>query len=240
MTAPKLYGRAQRGFSLAELLVAMTIGLFILGGVAAVFVNLKSTFGTQDQLAQLQDSERLALTMLTTTIEDAGYYPDPVSSTAATSMPAALGTYGSMGAGQGLVGVTASGSDSITSRYVSTSGDGLMNCLGQTNTTGAKKIFLNTLFVDPAMGLMCSTDGGDTATTLVANVASLNVVYGTDTNGLGTAYSYLNAAAVTTANLWPMVRTVRLNIVFRNPYAAQAGQPQTITRVQTVSLMNQS
>ena len=46
---------AERGLTLVEMMVAITIGLFISLGLSAVFVNMKRAFNSQDALAQLQD-----------------------------------------------------------------------------------------------------------------------------------------------------------------------------------------
>ncbi|MDE1947681.1 MAG: PilW family protein [Burkholderiales bacterium] len=237
--------KKQSGFSLVELLVAVTIGLFIVGGLGAVYVHLKQAFNSQGQLAQLQDSERLALTMLTTTIEESGYFPDPLNYTAATepSFVAASigagGVYGSVSAGQGLVGTSGSSgaSDTLTTRFVTAPASGLLNCLGKTNTGTANALFTNTFTVD-ANGLSCSTDGGLTSTPLAGQVVSLSASYLVDTTGLGTALGYRSAAAVTAAGLWSNVRSVQLTVVFTNPLAAQAGQPATTTWVQNVSVLN--
>ena len=79
--------RLASGLTLIEMMVAVTIGLFIALALSSVFLSLKSAFVSQDQLAQLQDNERLALTILTSSVEMAGYFPDPVASTkAATSL----------------------------------------------------------------------------------------------------------------------------------------------------------
>ena len=96
-----LHARRQVGSGLIEILIAMLIALFLMAGVVVVFVNLKNAFTSQDQLAQLQDNERLALTILTNTVQAAGYYPDPVGSTALLSLPASTNAvYGSLAAGQ--------------------------------------------------------------------------------------------------------------------------------------------
>ncbi len=229
----------QAGFGLVELMVAVTIGLFVVAGIGAVFVNFKQAFNTQDALAQLQDNERLALTLLGSTIESAGYFPNPVLNTAATLMPAVAGGYGSLAAGQALVGTSAAAGDTITTRFVTSGGDGLLNCLGQTNTSGANQVFMNTFSLAPSGDLLCSTDGGVTTNAIVGSVAGFSVLYGVDTNGLGTAYSYLPASSVTAAQ-WRLVRTARVTIAFRNPFAGQGGQPPTVSWTQIISLLNKS
>ena len=232
--------RRQSGLGLVELLVAVTIGLFILAGLSAVFLNMKQAFTSQDQLAQLQDNERLLLTVLTTTIQSAGYFPDPLANTAASALPAATGgAYGDFAAGQGVVGLSGT-SDTITARYMTASADGVMNCLGNVNTSGANQLVTNTFSISAANELQCSTDGGTTNTPLVSGVTSMTVLYGTDTLGDGQALQYLGAAAVTTNSWWPQVRTARITVNLANPFAAQAGQPATIAWTQVINLMNKS
>ena len=239
--------RTQAGLGLIELMVAATIGLFIALAIAVVYGNMKQAFNSQDQLSQLQDNERLALTMLSSTVELAGYFPDPLVSTAANDMPAASGTYGALAAGQGIVGVTgaAPASDTITTRYVSASGDGLMDCLGQTYASGANQVILNYLSVNASNELTCAVavNGGaliTPATPLVSNVSGLSVLYGTDTSATATGNptQYLTATAVTAGTLWAQVKTARITLSLLNPFAGQPGQPATISWVQTVNLMN--
>ncbi|WP_198085358.1 PilW family protein [Variovorax sp. E3] len=237
--------RGQAGLGLVELMVAILIGLFLLAGLGALFLNMKQAFTSQDQLALLQDNERLVLTVLTTTVQAAGYFPDPLVNTAVTDLPAATGAgYGSLAAGQGLVGLTgASGaSDTITSRYMTASGDGLMDCLGNVNPASSKvnKLVMNTFTVSAANELLCSTDGGTTTTPLVGGVTSLKVLYATDTKGDGTALQYLDAATVTSNAWWPQVRTAQITVTLANPFSAQTGQPASVAWTQTVNLMNKS
>lgn len=249
MTSLSRSSRRQAGLGLVELMVALLIGLFLLAGLGVLFLNMKQAFTSQDQLAQLQDNERMVLTVLTTTVQAAGYFPDPRVNTSVGLMPAASGTgYGSLAAGQGLVGLTGSSgaSDTITSRYVTANGDGVMDCLGNVNpaSSGTTKLMMNTFTVSASNELRCSNDGGTTSTPLVGGatggVTAMQVVYATDTTGDGTALQYVDAATVTSHGWWPQVRTARITITFANPFAAQAGQPATIAWTQIVNLMNRS
>lgn len=246
MSSP-LKGRGgQSGFGLVELMVAVAIGLFILAGLTSLFLNMKQAFNSQDQLAQLQDNERLVLTVLTTTIQAAGYFPDPLINTAATDLPAATGTgFGVLAAGQGLVGLNggSSGSDTVTSRYMTASGDGIMDCLGNVNPASSKanKLVMNTFTVNTSTNeLQCSNDGGTTTTPLASGVTSLKVLYATDTLGDGKAMQYLDADAVSAQSLWSQVRMARITVTLANPFSAQAGQPAQIAWTQVVNLMNKS
>jgi type IV pilus assembly protein PilW len=231
--------RHQAGLGLLELMVAMVVGLFILLGLSAVFVNVKQAFTAQERLAALQDDERLALTVLTTTIQQAGYFPDPLTNTAVTALPAVTGGTIGFAPGQSVAGSSGAGSasDTITSRYVAAPNDGLINCIGETNTGAANAIMVNTFSVT-AEGLQCSLDGGATNISLVSNVVSMKVVYGVDTTNSGNADQYMSAAGVGAA--WPSVRTARITVNFTNPFASQPGQPPTIAWTQTIALMNKS
>lgn len=63
-----------QGFSLVELMVALTIGLIILGAVSTLFVNSKQTYTTQDSLSRLQENARFAMHFLIKDLRLAGYY----------------------------------------------------------------------------------------------------------------------------------------------------------------------
>src|ERR1700730_6456282 len=112
--------REQNGFSLIELMIALFIGLFLLGGLLTIVQNNRRVFGAQNQLSQLQDSERLALTMMTDVIQMAGYFPDPTSNSPQSTMQASSATTPAMVAGQALTGksnAAATTPDTITVRY---------------------------------------------------------------------------------------------------------------------------
>ncbi|MCK5364225.1 MAG: PilW family protein [Gammaproteobacteria bacterium] len=63
-----------RGFSLVELLVAITLGAIILAGAVTLFVNNQDTYKTTNELSRLQETARYALGMMVKDIRMAGYY----------------------------------------------------------------------------------------------------------------------------------------------------------------------
>lgn len=223
-----------RGHSLLELMIALAIALVLMLGLTTVLVQMKGAFMMQDQLAQLQDNERLALTVLTGSVHSAGYFPDPVSTSAAEALPADSGLYGAFAPGQSLVGED----HALTVRYrVPPGGSLLVNCLGEGHTGTASKMLMNTFSVSPDHELLCSIDGGATTTPLVGNVTGMDVRYGTDSAGSGQVDRYLKANQVKEAGLWPRVRSVQLTLTFANPLA-RPGEPATVAWVQTIDLMN--
>lgn len=79
--------KKQLGFSLVELMIAMTIGVIILGAVSAVFLNSDRTNRTQDNLARLQENARFALNKMQTDIRMTGYRGCLGRKVAAASIP---------------------------------------------------------------------------------------------------------------------------------------------------------
>lgn len=63
----------QRGMSLVELLVAMVIGLVLLGGVYQVFTGSTTSSRENQQFARLQENARFAMEILGREIRAAGY-----------------------------------------------------------------------------------------------------------------------------------------------------------------------
>jgi type IV pilus assembly protein PilW len=245
---PTRGSRRERGFTLVEMMVAVSIGLIIALGFTVSFVNLKATWGTQDKLAQLQDNERLTMSFLTTSIEEAGYFvdstPPGLSKSTAFAVPFNNATYGNIAAGQFITGTVAAGSvpTSLSTVYQSASGDGRLTCQGATNASGSNVTIRNTFYVDTTAHtlncLVTSTSSTLTAGTapLVSNVDSMSLLYAVDTDADGSADKYLAASAVTD---WSTVKAVRVTVNFINPNAALGGgQAATIPWTQTINLMN--
>jgi type IV pilus assembly protein PilW len=62
-----------RGFSLVELMVALTIGLIILAAVAKIFATSRATYGYEEGMARVQENGRFAINFLQQDIRMAGY-----------------------------------------------------------------------------------------------------------------------------------------------------------------------
>lgn len=69
-TSPQL----QRGLSLVEIMVALLISLFMLGGVVQVYFSNKTTYAFSTALGEVQDNARFALEILNTDIRMAGFW----------------------------------------------------------------------------------------------------------------------------------------------------------------------
>lgn len=65
--------RAQRGLSLIELMISMTLGLLIILAVTYVFAGSRANYRQQEALSAVQESGRIALETITRDIRMAGY-----------------------------------------------------------------------------------------------------------------------------------------------------------------------
>lgn len=87
---PKMLGSPLRrclGFSLIELMVAITIGLAVLAGLTTVFSNSSATYGELEKTAQQIENGRYAIDLIGQDLRHAGFYGQ---FQAATTTPAAL------------------------------------------------------------------------------------------------------------------------------------------------------
>jgi type IV pilus assembly protein PilW len=215
----------QRGFTMIELMIALLIGLFLMGGLLGILQSNKRAFTSQNQLSQLQDSERLAMMMLNDVIQQAGYFPDPTLNTALST----LAQSGSFAKGQWLTGsFTAGTGDTISVRYTTASGDGILNCTGGTNATGGNFTYVNTFSVivnAAGVSQLVCTREDNTPYPLVNNVTKITALYGVNTSGSGdNVDTYMTAAQVTAAAAWNNVISVQVTLGFNNPLWGTPGQ----------------
>ncbi|WP_028117988.1 PilW family protein [Ferrimonas senticii] len=89
--------RRQCGLTLVELLLALLIGLFVVGGSYSIFSMSASSVQSTGQYTQLQDSSRMALRMLQEDLSQAGFFADMtgidlVNGSNLLAIPAVTGT----------------------------------------------------------------------------------------------------------------------------------------------------
>ena len=72
-TIPVNSDRRSRGFSLVELMVAVTLSLILLGGVVTLFASSRKSYESNDHLARIQETGRFALGQIVRDIRSAGY-----------------------------------------------------------------------------------------------------------------------------------------------------------------------
>ncbi len=237
----------QRGFTLVEIMIALLIGLFLLGALFTIVQTNRQVFAAQSQLAQLHDSERMAMTLIADVVQAAGYFPDPTSNAQADVFTAS-GAFASLQAITGTYSATAPG-DTISVRYMTANNDGVLNCSGVPNTTGGNLMYVNKFEVSNGQ-LVCTTNATQynlvSGATNGTGVTNMTVLYGVKTNAGAagnTVDTYMNASQMNTAN-WNSVISVLVRVTFTNPlydalHSAGQAQPQTLSIQRVIGVMNQ-
>jgi type IV pilus assembly protein PilW len=62
------------GVSLIELMVALVIGLVLVAGAVTVFIKARDIYGTNDSVSRLQETARLAMSVIETDVRMANYW----------------------------------------------------------------------------------------------------------------------------------------------------------------------
>jgi type IV pilus assembly protein PilW len=248
--------RWQRGFNLVELMVACAIAVFLLFGLVTIVQNVRQANLNQQALTQLEDEQRFAMSVITDVIQAGGYYPNPTGNTEDTAL---LGG-GVWAAGQAFYGVHGATTDTMSVRYMTTGGDGIILCDGSSNLNapGTDVTYTNAFTVQTAApgvvgGLYCqmTPSGGPSAVApgilLAPGVTSMTIWYGVKRNcalndyNVDTYVATNNMSAVSCGGGdWTNISSVRVQLVFTNPLFGQANQPATITFQRVVEVMGRA
>lgn len=233
--------RRERGMSLVELMVAMTIGLVITVVIANLFLGTKQTYRTQDDLSRMQENLRFAFQVIGRITRQAGYRADWNR-----TIDAVFGV--GVSPIDGTDGTGANGSDTLIVRFQgSGAGTSGANCLATNSCGGADGRILDCLGnrVDRQMGpapspyapvfnvtfvenwfrvrtggasggtaLFCSVDRGNTWVEIVPDIDNLQVLYGEKT-GPTAVDRYL--AAGTAGLSMGLVLNLRIGLLHRSP-----------------------
>jgi type IV pilus assembly protein PilW len=245
----------QQGYSLVEVMVAMAIALFLLGGTLVMVQHTRSAFTAQSQLAQLQDNERMAMSLMTDAIQSAGYYPNPHNFTdAQTLVSPSFSVPGPPNiTATPAVPVVGALGDTITVRYAAAPGDNVYNCRGDQYTgASAFETWENTFSVvslPPVQGvpqyqLQCTlwslSTKNSVTTPLVTGVQRLTIQYGVNTAGSLTgscADMYKPTASMLTAD-WSNICSVKVTLTLPNPFNPPNGPKPTLTFTRVIAVMS--
>ena len=267
MPCARLGLRRQAGYSMIELIIAIAIAIFLIGGVMIVEQSMHNSYSDQSGLSQIEDTERFTMTMLSEITQAAGYYPDPAKITAATALPqdttnAPNATNDALSfqpqqlvdgvAGTTTVNGATVGNDTLAVRYMTDSGDGISMCDGSTNTSGGPVAWVNYFYVESdATGsyLYCivqnETSAGQwgTPVQLASNVQAMQIWYGLSTTGGNNVDTYVPAADMITSTQWMEVSSVEVLLTYTNPLYAKFnghGQPPVLLFTKVIDIMSRT
>jgi len=216
---PRKPNHPQSGFSLVEILVAMALGLVLLGGTIVIYASSKNSYRLQENIAGMQENARFAILALRSNLEMAGF---PSINDVEPFLVGSNET--SDGSG--------SNSDQITIRYESRA-PLTTDCLGTDIPQG--NIIESHYFINADNNLACRGNGNRSPQTLVENIDNMQILYGVDTDagGDGVANLYISASEVEAGVVsvgtpdWDKVVSLRLALLVSSETAIN--NPATAT-----------
>jgi len=207
-------GSRERGLTLAEMMVALAVGLAVVLGAARLFGLAGSAYAARMEAAAIDDGGRYALDLVGRAVRQAAWVDPAQPPLAPGLVPARLAGLDARSLGKATPALddplsdAANGSDVLALRYPGAgpapNGDGsVLNCGGFAHAEGEEgwSIFYVAKNGQGDAELRCKYRGESSwsADALVAGVDGFQVLYGidTDTPRDFVANRYLNAAAVT-------------------------------------------
>ena len=217
--APK---HRQAGLTLVELMISMTLGLFVVAAALALLLSSKAAYSTQDDAVRLQDTGQHAIDIIARSVRAAGYAdwdkseaPLLTEATASANV-AGLDAHSLKATSAGMdvpLSAAINGSDVLALRFFGTgkgiTGDGAMlNCAGfgvpaPTSTESADdergwSIFYVATDASGEPELRCKYKGENnwSSDAIARGVESFQVLYGLDTDTDGLPNRFLPASAI--------------------------------------------
>ena len=141
----------QQGISMVEILVALVISLFLLGGIVQVYLANKSTYAFTDSISRIQENGRFSMDIMAQELRMAGFFgcaifdPDDTENIVNNLNPAGAGYDAALhdfllaGVIDGTEGDGLNGSDSVTLRGAKPN---QVNVVAPFNTSTSAQIFV--------------------------------------------------------------------------------------------------
>lgn len=211
-------GERTAGFSLIELLVALTIGILIAMAIAALYFQNRSSYRLLSVQQRMQEDGRFASLWLNGFLRSAGYRPLSIASASATDTSAEAFPVSTpfTAAGAVVLGSQAGSLDSVDFRLISDTDGSVAGCDGAAPAYSGSPIAYR-LYVNSGT-LQCTaldTSGNPTgtATSGVSNVTKFVLWFGEDTDSDRYPNRYVRASNVTN---WANVRAIRTCLIIQS------------------------
>ncbi|OAI21156.1 hypothetical protein A1359_19775 [Methylomonas lenta] len=198
--------RRQQGMTLIEIMIALVIGAFLLGGVLQIFVNSKQTYRMQENLSRMQENGRFAMEFLEHDLRMAGFW-----GCLAPSSPNNTDVAGTNNDNSSAD--IDDGTDTITVRgaFVQTTTG---NCGSTVDTTASYYTHAtSTIGYRIKTSVLERTDNGGNYQDLIEGIEDMQILYGADTDTNGTPDYYVEAGTVGLD--MAQVVSVRINLTAR-------------------------
>lgn len=188
----------QKGLTLVEIMIAMVIGLVIMGGVIKIYTSSKAAYNLQSGMSRMHENARFALDILSMHISMAGYTQSITAAYGISSTNSKENE--SVNSALGFTKENLTASDVIEVSYQAPT-----DCAG--NATSG--VAINRFYISNT-DLVCLGNGSVTPEVMIEGVENLQILYGEDTDNDDVINRYVSASNVT---LWNSVKSVRIAIL---------------------------
>ncbi|MCH9697239.1 MAG: PilW family protein [Gammaproteobacteria bacterium] len=231
----KLTRWKQSGFSLVELMVAMLVGLVILGAIIQVFVSSKKSYLAADDSSLMNDNSRYILTVLNNQLRMAGHLFEPllgrddslVSQSVTLTNPSASITFDP---GTFLFGTaTDNGNyDTLYMRFQGSSAKPIKICGVSANSDAIHIVRYSVTTVNyekgPNTGVLSCLATNGSVQNFGDHIDMFRVLYGIDTDGDSVTDKYVSANKVLPVNStkpasgseWQQVVSLKIGLLLRS------------------------
>lgn len=235
---------SQQGFSLVEIMVAMLLGVILLGGTITIYASSKDSYRLQENIAGMQENARFALFALRRDVEMAGFprvlgISPFIAANNDGDVFDANGVLLNDGSIKPTVDGDSNNSDTVTIQYQS-SAPSNRDCLGAVIPDG--DMVINQYFISDANELHCRGIGNAASQPLVENVTNLQALYGVDSDNDSVANLYVTAKQVSDGVViagtpdWDRVVSLRLALLVASESSTGAAQKQSYTLLDAPAL----
>jgi type IV pilus assembly protein PilW len=167
----------QLGLTLVELMIAMVIGLVLVGGVIQIFIANNQTYRVTENMSRMQENGRFALDIMGKIIRTAGFRGN-VEVNFGDEFSTATYFTDTFTGDQSIIG-TDSTTDSVTFRYRGANNTAMTDCIGNAVAAGAE---VASRFFITAGSLNCLSTSNVAAQPLIDNVVDMQIFYGMTTD----------------------------------------------------------
>ncbi len=232
----------QQGFSLIELMIAITLGMVLMGAALQFIIATKETYSLNDDISRIQENGRIALDIIVQDLQMAGYRT-PMSGSG--TMPnfflmnaTVAGSFLADGGAAAMTDGLPNTSDRLAIQFDPPPDDGSeQDCVG--NAVGAGTLLVNVYTVaDPDLdginSLFCQGFDADAgawlgagAQPLVDGIDSIQVLYRvTDPTVTPETYRYISGDVLVPAD-FPNITAARVALLVSNGLATGSADSQT-------------
>lgn len=221
-TNPRTSARSsfQAGFTLVEIMVAITLSMFLIAGLVQIYSSSKRSSTLQQTLAEYQENQRFSLDLLSRDLRMAGFFDQSIQTSIKPVPKFYLNALDSTDP-LNTTNHPGDGSDVLTVQYESAT-----DCLGHSIDKGetgfdgpnGKPIAINMYYVQLET-LYCNGNGGVGGQPLIEGVVNMQVLFGEDLGPIKAGEQPTADRYVTIGNVSKMerIKTVRIALLFKTP-----------------------